>query len=161
MKNNNGWDDRLGRALRGYQGVHVMVRASDVRDALEEVERWKEEWRVTEDARAEFENAYGTLRRQDGSVVITEYGWEEWCRTVENSASVIAGHCGWRSDDLATRALEDAAPPEPEMCCGGTCVRAVCPYHGPSEPLVDRNPRCEHGSMPCSDRDPFCARNDR
>lgn len=19
-----------------------------------------------------------------------------------------------------------------EMCCGGTCVRAVCPYHGPS-----------------------------
>lgn len=21
-----------------------------------------------------------------------------------------------------------------EMCCGGTCVRAVCPYHAPPKP---------------------------
>jgi hypothetical protein len=33
----------------------------------------------------------------------------------------------------------EAAPPKPagpgapqEMCCGGTCVRAVCAFHGPS-----------------------------
>jgi hypothetical protein len=27
-----------------------------------------------------------------------------------------------------------------EMCCGGTCVRAVCPYHGPSQPATTAAP---------------------
>ncbi len=25
------------------------------------------------------------------------------------------------------------APAEPEMCCGGTCVRALCTFHGPDK----------------------------
>jgi len=41
-----------------------------------------------------------------------------------------------RENERLLKALAPAMPPpvapEPEMCCGGTCVRAVCFIHGDS-----------------------------
>lgn len=57
------------------------------------------------------------------------------------SDPACSGWNGWHSPSCTTKGYQVAAAEpetkravpavqEPEMCCGGTCVRAVCMFHG-------------------------------
>ncbi len=61
--------------------------------------------------------AHGSVVRYDSSDIKVRIG-----HVVLKNGTVVTGPCTF---------TEKPAEPLPTMCCGGTAVRAECPYHGP------------------------------
>jgi hypothetical protein len=119
----------------------------------EALSRWVEEWQTTEDARASFEEGFNRERRANKDLreqwdVLAAHAEERRIRaerleaenaTLRTALGIQESHSPpytRAADDAERMGLNPAAPQAlsvpavQEMCCGGTCVRSMCPYHG-------------------------------